>query len=68
MTEIARITGGQTFTAADAERLAAVYEQLGSRVGTREEEDEVGWILVAGALGLLAAGMASSMALLGRWV
>lgn len=68
MAQIARITGGQTFTAADAERLAAVYEQLGSRVGTREEQDEIGWMFVGGALALLVAGMASSMLFLGRWV
>lgn len=68
MTRIARITGGQTFTAPDAERLSAVYEQLGSQVGTREEDDEIGWMFVGGALALLLAGMATSMALMGRWI
>lgn len=68
MAEVARITGAQTFTAADAAQLSAVYEQLGSQVGTREEDDEVGWMFVGGALALLLAGMAASMAFLGRWV
>jgi Ca-activated chloride channel family protein len=68
MAEIAEITGGQTFTAPDAESLSAVYEQLGSQVGLREADEEVGWMFVAGALGLLLIGMAASMTFLGRWV
>ena len=68
MAEIAEITGAQTFTAPDAASLAAVYEQLGSQVGTREEDDEVGWMFVGGALALILAGMATSMAFMGRWV
>ncbi|HEU4657239.1 MAG TPA: VWA domain-containing protein [Capillimicrobium sp.] len=68
MAQIARITGAETFTAPDAERLSAVYEQLGSQVGTREEDEEIGWMFVGGAIVLLLVGTGLSMAFLGRWV
>jgi Ca-activated chloride channel family protein len=54
---IAQVTGGQSFTVDDADALDAVYQRLGSRIGSRKQTREmtagfaaVGAILLAGAL------------------
>jgi Ca-activated chloride channel family protein len=55
--EIARVSGGQAFTAEESDELERVYERLGSRLGTRREQRELtagfaggGALLLAGAL------------------
>jgi Ca-activated chloride channel family protein len=58
--EIARLSGGEFFTATDAEGLRRVHEDLGSRLGTREESREVGDYFAGGAAALLLAGGALS--------
>lgn len=58
---IAELSGGRFFEAADAETLSAVYEQLGSRVGRRDEEREVTAAFAGGALVLLASGALMSL-------
>lgn len=59
MREIARVSRGQAFSVADAGRLDEIYENLGSRLGTKQEDREVtagfagaGLLLLAGAVGL----------------
>jgi Ca-activated chloride channel homolog len=52
---IAETTGGEYFDAPDAERLTAVYERLGSRIGRANEQREVSVAFVA-AGALLALG------------
>ena len=52
---IAEATGGTTFEATDADRLASVYEQLGSVVATEEKPREVTAAFVVAAAALLAA-------------
>lgn len=56
--EIAEVSGGRAFTAEDAGSLEEVYEDLGSRIGTREETREItagfagaSILLLVGALG-----------------
>lgn len=61
--EIASIAGGRAFAVADAGELDAIYEQLGSRVGTREETREVSDAFAAGGLLLLLFGVGTSL----RW-
>jgi Ca-activated chloride channel family protein len=60
--EVATASGGEFFTAAGAEQLRKVYDELGSRLGRREKEAEVtvafagagmALFLVAGALSTL---------------
>jgi Ca-activated chloride channel homolog len=65
--QVAATSGGTFFEAPDAERLSEVYEELGSRLGTREEDREITDVFgaIAGVL-LLIAGTAS--AFLFRWV
>jgi Ca-activated chloride channel homolog len=56
--EIAEVSGGRAFAAEDAGSLEEVYEDLGSRIGTRQETREItagfagaSILLLAGALG-----------------
>ena len=49
---VARITGGEFFAAPDDERLSRVYEELGSRLGSRPKRAEI-TVAFAGAGGLL---------------
>jgi Ca-activated chloride channel homolog len=60
---IAERSGGEAFTAQDADGLSAVYERLGSQVATREEPREVTAAFAGGAIVLLLAGAGLSL----RW-
>jgi Ca-activated chloride channel homolog len=57
---IAQLSGGEFFTATDAEGLQRVYEELGSRLGTRKESREIGDYFAGGAAALLLTGGALS--------
>ena len=63
LAQIAEMTGGTTFEATDADRLAAVYKQLGSVVSTKSKPREVTAAFVVAAAALLAA----SIGLAGLW-
>lgn len=65
---IARITGGETFTAASTDGLDAVYERLGSQLGRRDEQRPVTTAFAAGGLVLLLAGAALSLRWFGRLI
>ena len=60
--EIAQLSGGRAFAAEDADALDAVYEGLGSRIGTREERREVSAGFAAAGLLLLAGAVATACA------
>jgi Ca-activated chloride channel family protein len=58
---MAKESGGRFFAAEDADRLSAVYENLGSRLGTRKQKREataqfaglgLALLLIGGALGV----------------
>ena len=66
LTEIAQISGGQFFTAIDEDGLREVYEELGSRLGTREESREITDFFAAGSALLLLTGGALSAFLFRR--
>jgi len=66
MARVAEISGGETFNPTDADALSAVYERLGSQVGTKEEKRQVTAWWAGGAIALLAAGAALSLAWFGR--
>jgi Ca-activated chloride channel homolog len=61
MREVAALSGGKAYTADTSKDLSAVYEQLGSRIGTRPEKREITAAFSGGALVLLAAGAALSL-------
>jgi Ca-activated chloride channel family protein len=58
---VARLSGGKAYTADTAKDLSAVYQQLGSRIGTRKEKREISAAFSGGALGLLLAGAGLSL-------
>jgi Ca-activated chloride channel family protein len=58
---VASLSGGKAYSADTAKDLSAVYEQLGSRIGTRDEKREITAAFSGGALALLAAGGALSL-------
>lgn len=60
--QIATTTGGAFFEAANPDELSRVYEDLGSRLGTRDESREVTDVFAALAAGLLlVAGTISAL-------
>jgi Ca-activated chloride channel family protein len=59
--EVAAVSGGRAFTASTAKNLSAVYEQLGSQIGYRNEQREITAAFSGGALALLAGGALLSM-------
>jgi Ca-activated chloride channel family protein len=62
---IARTTGGKFYRAAD-DRLSEIYEQLGSRLGKKEESREVTDVFAGGSALLLVIGGALSVFLFRR--
>jgi Ca-activated chloride channel family protein len=58
---VARVSGGKAYSADTAKDLSAVYEQLGSRIGTRKEPREITAAFSGGALALLTAGAGLSL-------
>jgi Ca-activated chloride channel homolog len=58
--QIAQLSGGEFFTATDADGLNRVYEELGSRLGKRKESREIGDYFAGGAAAFLLAGGALS--------
>jgi Ca-activated chloride channel family protein len=66
MSEIARVSGGQAFTAEDAGSLDAVYERLGSEVATKREPREITAGFAAGGLLLLLGAAGAALRGFGR--
>jgi Ca-activated chloride channel homolog len=64
--QIAQASGGQAFEAADGDQLTAVYESLGSRLGTRMETREITAGFAAAGLLLLVGAAAASVRRHGR--
>jgi Ca-activated chloride channel homolog len=54
--EVSDMTGGRYFDAPDAAELEAIYDDLGTRIGTQEEQVEVTYGFAGGGLALLALG------------
>jgi Ca-activated chloride channel family protein len=58
MRRIAELSGGRAFEVDDADELGGLYEDLGSRVATREEKREITGAFAAGGIVLLLAAAA----------
>jgi len=63
---IARASGGQAFEASDADQLTAVYERLGSQLGTRKETREITAAFAGAGILLLGGALIGSVRWLGR--
>ena len=57
---VAHVTGGQFFTAPDADQLRRIYEKLGSRLGHRRESREITDLFAGGSAAFLLFGGALS--------
>lgn len=66
LARIAETSGGKAYSAADADTLDGVYRDLGSKIGTRQEQREVTVAFVGGGLVLLLAGLGSGIRFRGR--
>jgi len=64
--QIARTTGGESFSVTDRAGLRKIYEQLGSRLGHRKEDREITDAFAGGSALLLLAGAAASLSLFRR--
>jgi Ca-activated chloride channel homolog len=58
MRRIAELSGGRAFQVDDADELSGLYEELGSRVATEDEEREITGAFAAGGIVLLMAAAA----------
>lgn len=63
MAEIARVSGGQTFSVDNAGDLDQVYKQVGTRVATESKQREIGAAFAGGALIVLLVGVGLGL----RW-
>jgi Ca-activated chloride channel family protein len=68
LAEVAKASGGKTFTAADTDKLSDVYKSLGSLLGTKNEKRQVTAGFAGGALVLLLLGAAMSLRWFGRLI
>jgi Ca-activated chloride channel family protein len=66
--QIARASGGATFTAQTAAGLKQVYEKLGSQLGHRNEKRQITNAFAGGAAVLLLAGLGMSLGWFGRLI
>jgi Ca-activated chloride channel homolog len=68
LAQIARASGGQSFTADNAGELKRVYQRLGSQLGTEKRKRQLTSSFAGGALVLLLLGAGMSLAWFGRLV
>ncbi len=66
MAQIARTSGGRTFTAQDANTLSSIYHQLGSQLGTRTQKREITSTFAIAGLALLLGAVLTSLRWAGR--
>lgn len=64
--EISKASGGTAYTANDADQLSGVYENLGSRLGTKQEEREITAVFAGGGLILLLGAAYAGLRTTGR--
>jgi Ca-activated chloride channel family protein len=68
LAQIARASGGATFTAQSASGLKQVYEKLGSQLGHKKEKRQITTAFAGGAAALLLSGLGMSLAWFGRLI
>jgi Ca-activated chloride channel family protein len=68
MSEVAKASGGKSYTASDADKLKDVYQHLGSLLGTKNEKREITAGFAGGGLALLLVGAALSLRWFGRLI
>ncbi len=66
--EVARISGGKSYTATETDKVKEIYANLGTRLSSRSEKREVTAFFAGGALFLLAAAGGLSLRWFGRLI
>jgi Ca-activated chloride channel family protein len=66
MSQIAKLSGGEAFTAPTAEALSQAYAKLGATVAKRKQPKEITSEVAGASLLLLVAGAGASLVLFGR--
>lgn len=66
MQQIARTSGGESFTVDDAGQLAEIYKSLGARVATETEQREITWVFALAAFLALALALGLGVRWRGR--
>jgi Ca-activated chloride channel family protein len=66
LAEVASTTGGTAFTAASSDELRNVYADIGSRIGYRTVQQDIGMTFVGVALVLLLGSLAAALVWSGR--
>ena len=66
MRQIAQVSGGRSFEVDDADQLDKIYEELGSRIGTKDEKREVTAGFAAAGVVLLLGSLVASLRFTGR--
>ena len=66
MKQIAQVSGGRSFEVDDAEELDSIYEELGSRIGTKDEKREITAGFAAAGIVLLLGSLVASLRFTGR--
>ena len=66
MANIARVSRGRAFNAQSADRLSAIYKQLGTQLGSKTRQREVTVAFAVGGLVLLLLAAATSARWSGR--
>jgi Ca-activated chloride channel family protein len=68
LAQIARASGGASFTAQTASGLKQVYAKLGSQLGHKDEKRQITTAFAGGAAALLLSGLGMSLAWFGRLI
>jgi Ca-activated chloride channel family protein len=68
LAQIARLSGGRTFTASDASGVSAAYQHLAARLGRKRIKQEITTTFAGGGLALLLVGSVLSLRWFGRLV
>ena len=66
--EIARISGGKSYTATETDKVKEIYANLGTRLSSRSEKREVTAVFAGGAIVLLMAAGGLSLRWFGRLI
>jgi Ca-activated chloride channel family protein len=66
LAEIARVSRGRSFRAEDGGKLASIYKNLGSKLGTKKHKREATTAFAAGAMVLLLGAAMTSVRFAGR--
>ena len=66
--EVARVSGGKSYTATETDKLKEIYANLGTSLSSRSEKREVTAFFAGGAIALLIAAGSMSLRWFGRLI